>query len=162
MHALSRLVPILTACTIIGCAVPPHPTPRTSAGMSAPQVASSSFLEAIGFYSRRERGFGYFIDRKRIDARDPARLADVLRMVPGVRLDPATGRVRMRRGSAGSRCPVQFYLDGVPAYRLHPDEVAVQDVAGVEVYRGPSEIPIAFLRGTASCGVIAIWTRRGR
>jgi len=42
------------------------------------------------------------------------------------------------------------------------DEIAeVFDVAAVEVYRTPAEIPPEFNGPNAGCGVIVLWTRQG-
>jgi len=38
--------------------------------------------------------------------------------------------------------------------------VRPEDIAGLAVYRGPSEVPVEYASGS-SCGVIQIWTRRG-
>ena len=72
---------------------------------------------------------------------------------------------------AENDCPVIFYLDGVrlnnssdrslerveAIYRL-----PVELIEAVEVYRGASELPAEFGGSDARCGVVVVWTRRGR
>jgi hypothetical protein len=41
------------------------------------------------------------------------------------------------------------------------DLVPASDVAAVEVYRSPAEVPPEFNGPNAGCGVVVIWTRRG-
>lgn len=36
------------------------------------------------------------------------------------------------------------------------------DVEAIEVFAGSSQIPAEFGGSTAGCGVIALWTKRGR
>jgi hypothetical protein len=39
--------------------------------------------------------------------------------------------------------------------------VLPHEVAGIEVYRGPSEIPAEYQGADARCGAIVIWTHGG-
>jgi hypothetical protein len=36
------------------------------------------------------------------------------------------------------------------------------NITAVEIYRGPAETPGEFLDSDAQCGVVLVWTRRGR
>jgi hypothetical protein len=50
-------------------------------------------------------------------------------------------------------------------YQLDPDigwGQPVGAIQGVEIYRGAAEVPGEFSGTDASCGVIVIWTKRGR
>lgn len=119
-------------------------------------------LELTGFDRRKARGFGTFITREQIEARQPQRMSDVLRSVPGVHL-ASTGfsdsRASMLRSTPSRRCPIQYYMDGVQVFAFNIDDVRPHDIEGLEIYKGASEIPPDFNRGTALCGVIVIWTR---
>jgi len=125
------------------------------------------------FYERRERGEGYFVTRAEFERFAPVRMSDVLRTVPGIRLlcSGNTCNFEMSRSapslwadptSAGG-CPPQVYVDGA---RWRSDgwldlDFSPAEVAAVEVYRGPSEVPTRFGGGQrARCGVIVIWTRK--
>lgn len=123
----------------------------------------AEYLERSGFDRRRRTGAGQFLTRADIEKRRPMFLSDALRQIAGIRFQPQ----RVRGGSyvtmsrTGTRfCPVQYFVDGTligPGYNI--DEIRADDVQGVEVYRGASEVPPEFNRRTAACGVIAVWTR---
>ena len=54
-------------------------------------------------------------------------------------------------------CEMDVWLDGKRS-TMQVDDIAVPDIAAIEVYSGPATTPAAF--GSGYCGVIAIWTRR--
>jgi Carboxypeptidase regulatory-like domain/TonB-dependent Receptor Plug Domain len=134
----------------------------------------SPALALAGFYDRRSRGFGAFAERDEIQRWLPHTISDVLRRMPGVSItaNPNYGRsgppVDFRRYLIGMRgCGnIMFFLDGTslgstadPAFDL--DLVAdAMDVAAVEAYRGPSEIPLQFNVTNSLCGVVLLWTER--
>lgn len=122
----------------------------------------AEYLERSGFDRRRKTGLGSFITRAELERRNPSFLSDALRAVPGINFQPNTMRgdayVSMVR--AGRPCPIQYFVDGQligPGFNI--DEIAAGDVEGLEIYRGASQVPPEFNRRTASCGVIAVWTR---
>jgi hypothetical protein len=139
---------------------------------------AAALLPAMqGFEERRTRGKGHFFNRAEIARMQPRVLTDVLRRVPGVQVGAATGgsfggneMVRMDRaiGATGMRqCPVLFYINGMP-FQITGDMsinqyVAPEEVIGVEIYSGSSQIPSEFQAGlmNSRCGVIVIWTRVG-
>jgi hypothetical protein len=140
-----------------------------------------------GFYQRRQTwgregmGFGHFLDRAAIERRNAFRVVDILRDIPGVRIESRGGRlpseITLRSvtsiGDMGLRCSPLIFLDGVLAASGSPDVeipgvnpgahidelVSVADLAGVEVYPGLTA-PAEFLRGNL-CGVIVLWTGGG-
>lgn len=133
----------------------------------------SRYLAQAGFYDRKKGGVGSFITREEIANRRPNQLSDVLRMVPGLRFDPAgTGRRNSTVSSRSTgRCQPVLVLDGVltavggelgrSRWSIPMDDaVNVHDIEGIEVYRGSSEIPTQFNIHTGDCGVLVIWTRR--
>lgn len=82
-----------------------------------------------------------------------------------------------------TQCAPHVYIDGVRVTHISrgggrtdrklddPPEVEAADalnmvdpmsIAALEIYRGPAETPAEFLDSDARCGVILIWTRRGR
>jgi len=67
--------------------------------------------------------------------------------------------------AGGGGCPISYWVDGI---RFYPDdrrginEIIVSDVEAVEVYRRASETPAEFLDSDSRCGVVVIWTKRGR
>lgn len=121
-----------------------------------------SVLETRGFNRRRDGGFGAFLTREEIERSRPFNLSSALRGVPGIVVIPgpfSDARVAMRRSMGTGRCPIQYFVDGMLVSGFNIDDVRPGDVEGIEIYRGASEIPPEFNRGSALCGVIVIWTR---
>jgi hypothetical protein len=130
-----------------------------------------------GFYRRMETGVGgVYLSRQEIEARNPARITDLLVDVPGIRLQQAPDRLgqlmvvsfnRTLRGRGGGDCPVQVFVDGILASRgqrgVPLDELASPNaLEGMEVYRGLASLPAEFVTPDARCGVVILWTRRSR
>jgi hypothetical protein len=109
------------------------------------------------FYERKSRsGWGSFIDREQIERRNPVRMSDMLRTMPGVRVfTTRNGRNLVRlRG-----CAPTLWLDGMALRGTEVDDVVFpRDVAGVEVYRGSAGTPVQFM-DMNGCGAIVVWTR---
>lgn len=117
-------------------------------------------LEA--FERRRSMGLGHFIGPEEVEQQQPERSSDLLRDVPGLRVSTASygsSRVEMVRQSPP--CRPTLFIDGleVPGGRI--DDISPMDVLAVEIYRGSSEIPVAYSRTAGRCGVILVWTRTG-
>lgn len=110
------------------------------------------------FYRRAANGPGYFITREDIEDRPISRPTDILRRVPG--LDIGARRMGRTSVTMGRRdgCVPDFYLDGARAPYFDIDNLEPMDIAGIEIYRGNSEVPIRF-KHRDRCGVIVIWTR---
>lgn len=138
-------------------------------------IDTSPFLD--NFRERVRHGLGVYITRDDIERRRPMYVTDLLRDLPGVRLE-ATGAgsrpvVQMAR-SSGSACATRIFVDGLllnptmhtpsgprsDVFRID-DVVAPGSVEGIEVYRGNSGVPAEFMTTDVQCGIIAIWTRRG-
>jgi outer membrane receptor for ferrienterochelin and colicin len=101
---------------------------------------------------------GMYITRDEIRAKGYMSMGDALRTVQGVRVNcGATDcSVRMARSTAG--CGPTYYVDGRLA-RNFAETTPINDVQGIEVYRGAAEMPGEFAGDGAMCGVIVIWTR---
>lgn len=148
-----------------------HPLPLGLEPLEVTVEAEVARLAAVGYYERKEVGFGYFVEREEIRRTGPMLLTDILRRLPGVSvswssptgLNPA---LLMRGGGAGA-CSPTLYIDGVIVARgggarqrpVRPDDwVVPEDVEAVEVYPGLASVPIRF-QALAECGVLLIWTR---
>ena len=109
---------------------------------------------------RKSEGRGRYITRTEIERRNVATLPEVMRMVPGVRVECRSNlvcAVRMMRAPRG--CNPAFFMDGIPADPAIAYLTPLQEVEGVEVYTGPAETPPELESGQARCGVVVIWTR---
>lgn len=110
---------------------------------------------------RRVAGTGRFFGPSDLAKRPPMRIGDVLRMVPGVRVVPATygERIQMRALNFNSWCTPDVWLDGI---RVQGDNnvesmVSVDDIRAIEVYASPQTVPAQFTSLTG-CGVFLMWT----
>jgi len=135
-------------------------------------VARIQRLQRAGFYDRASSGFGHFIPEEKIVDRQPRHTSDILHGVPGISISPSRrgagsfdiiitrARTRLR-----GPCRPRFIVDGktvatssdatfdLDAY------VTPEEIAGIEIYRGPAETPAAFGGPESACGVIVIWTK---
>lgn len=124
--------------------------------LSTPRVPR---LERLGFYKRKEIGWGYFINREEIRERHPTWVTDLIRGLPGVRI--AYDELGVPKGAYLRNCLLSVVLDGVPVTvdpntLVHPSEIE-----GMEVYPSVVGVPAQYRRGLAGpCGTILIWTRR--
>ena len=131
------------------------------------------------FYERRERlgrtlGLGRFLGPEDLERRAVVgSAAALLETMPGVRTRSSEWsnwrhvQLRVDGACANPRMhPPKLYIDGgvVRGGTLEALNVMVSagDLAGVEIYRRPSEIPAEFSGPDAACGVIVLWTKRGR
>jgi protocatechuate 3,4-dioxygenase beta subunit len=111
---------------------------------------------------RRRRGFGHFIMREELERHPSARVTDVLRRVPGVRVysSPTGGVVTFARGESFSGpCRPTVFLDG---HRLGSGEdldflASVSSLEAIEVYTSATQAPLEYWGG--GCGAIVLWTR---
>lgn len=114
------------------------------------------------FYRHRDAGNGgYFFNRRELDAARVYRVSDVLRRVPGVRLIPdRSGRVHLRMARSLS-CPPDVWVDGMRLEGMNIDDLSLQDVEALEIYRGPAGLPPEYNNrlGRPGCGTVVIWTR---
>ena len=120
-----------------------------------------------GFYQRRDQGIGSFVTREKLEAEQPARLTDLIRQLPGVKIRSTPGvRNAVRFRLADVRCWPLVWLDGLPLaggeYDL--DLLPPNSIEGIEVYSGMSRIPSQFLdsRVRGTCGAIVVWSREGQ
>lgn len=108
------------------------------------------------FHRRQKNGAGFYITWKEIHDKGYSRLGDVLRGVRGVQVicRPNDCLIQMSRSSG---CPPAIWVDGRPS-DFYGANTAVGDVYGMEVYRGPSELPGEFTTN-GMCGAIVLWTK---
>lgn len=114
------------------------------------------------FEERKRAGRGVFITQDQIETSNAATMADLLRGVPGVRLNCRSGNctAQMTRGARGV-CAADWVVDGLPATFSATPALPVVGIVAVEIYRSPVEAPAEFLKSDSQCGIIAIWTKSG-
>lgn len=145
------------------------------------------FLADMGYYFRKDRGLGHFIERLDIQQYRPHVLTDIIRRTPGLTIQGLglsadvlmTGSFRAGgwkerpimggSGTGGLDCNPAVFVDGALVrpggqgnrqYTPFNEIVSPEQVEAVEVYRRGSEVPARFSGEWATCGVIAIWTTR--
>jgi len=113
----------------------------------------------VDFERRRERGIGAFLRWDEIKKKNYGTLGDAARSIRGVKLQCDQREfecgIRMARTP---NCPPKWYVDGV-LVQFFTENTPIRDVYGVEVYRGPSEMPAEFTGSDAGCGVLVVWTK---
>ncbi|HEU4993576.1 MAG TPA: carboxypeptidase-like regulatory domain-containing protein [Gemmatimonadaceae bacterium] len=141
------------------------------------------------FEERRRIGIGHFITQDDLARQHGRLLADVLRRVPGLVIQPGTGSEQWVANSRGqstivlnrtpdrfarargakAACYADIYVDGTLVYGGRKDEplfdinqLIVQDIAGIEYYAGAAQLPARFQRTGATCGALLVWTRAER
>jgi hypothetical protein len=120
---------------------------------SAVQSGAAGFQQRAALLDRL--GGGEAFTRAQIDQRNPVRLSQLMSGGSGTRVRGDS--VMFRRG--GVPCRPQVLVDGM-TYSAGVVDLPVDIIEGVEVYRGPSQIPSEY-RDRAACGIILLWTRRG-
>lgn len=117
---------------------------------------------AARFYQRMENGNGRFITREQIDRRNPVRVTDMLRSLPGVNIRPsrlASNTVYLR----GQRCTPFIWIDNTPAMAgyVDLDNFEPSTLEGIEVYQSAANAPVELSvpNHVTACGMIVLWTR---
>ena len=118
-----------------------------------------------GFYQRMASGGGRYFNRADIARRAPQRMTELLREVPGIRIESTRSfqnNVRIR----GARCGPAVWLDGqvLGGGEVDLDSFDLQSFEGIEVYSGAATVPVEFqrnMRSYSNCGAVLLWSRRG-
>lgn len=116
-----------------------------------------------GFERRRRRGHGYFLGPAEIRRLRARQSTDVLRAVPGLRIGADGGaQVSVRTGRTAGECRPTIWINGQPLMGYDVNNIPIDELLAVEVFRGRSEIPARFLLpGDEQCAAIVAWTRTG-
>ena len=129
-----------------------------------PIVVEAQTLRAdrslAGFYERKKSGFGRYYTLADLKRR-PLETLQALLLESGVRVRCRIGQCLALGSDGGRVCAMSLFVDGL---RMPPDYLnlaRVDELAGVEVYRVPVEVPAEFWSGLRSpCGAVAMWSRR--
>jgi hypothetical protein len=140
----------------------PQPLVLDSIVVAARNEKAVRHLASVGFYERKDQGFGHFIGPEDIEKRTLFDHADLLRTIPGVRTQngPFGTLVLFRRGSR--ECVPATYVDGarLPDSTALEQVVAVEDVGAVELYTRATMTPLEWGGTMGGCGALLIWTRK--
>jgi hypothetical protein len=163
-------------------------SPVAVQGVTAVGRKENRLLAMGGFYRRKETGMGTFLTREDIANTGAMRTSEVFRRVRGIRVVPAGGDtyklqtvrygVSMSQSTGGvSRggrrgreiaasnfvCEMLVFVDGIQQQQLDGiDDIQMESVEAIEVYRGAGEIPAEYKVMNATCGVVVVWTRSSR
>lgn len=114
------------------------------------------------FERRQSAGHGRFITREDIVRRNPMRIMDMIRFLPGVRSDCRGFTCQIRLNQDPTGCPPAIFMDDQHTNIAVLDNTPPMDIEGLEIYRGPAETPPELNNEIARCGgAIVLWTRRG-
>jgi Carboxypeptidase regulatory-like domain/TonB-dependent Receptor Plug Domain len=117
------------------------------------------------FYYRRAQGIaGVFFTKDEIRAQRASTPSDLMRTTAGVRFVRVPSGKGIRFASAGGMrrgdCQPVVWIDGQAAPGMELDDIPLNDIEGIELYRGVSTTPGQFWRsGASQCGAIVIWSR---
>jgi len=127
-----------------------------------------------GFEHRLARANGgTFYTRDDIEQRRPVVVSDLVRRTPGVRVVDSMG-VRLFASARGNKvvdgargrrsvpCIMRVGVDGqVMEWGFSADQVAPNEIYGIEVYSGPATVPREYASQVVDgfCGLVMIWTR---
>lgn len=149
-----------------------HPFPLAIDGLEIEVDGAVARLVEVGFYERRARGFGYFLERDELGDHAGGTLTEWFRRIPVVDvIESVSSRLPGERALVMSRngrsCEPTLYVDGRltghggegPPPPISPYEPWVPgDLQAVEVYTTISGRPIEF-QVVGSCGLVLLWTR---
>ena len=120
-------------------------------------------LDKVGFNMRKKSGAGYFLDTDRIARMHAFYVADILRMVPGLRVTSGPRGEPIVTSPRGLSSCVEYWVDDVPFHEMEPGDVnnfiSGGEIVAAEVYQS-GLAPAQYVRpGGASCTTIVLWTR---
>jgi hypothetical protein len=138
-------------------------------------------LAIRGFYERQaevERGInhGFFITPEELDQRPAAKVTDLLRQFPAIRVGRVVESGTRRSGlqpQGVDGCRMEIYVDGARFYNLGlqrnylppnsglfiDEQVTTNTIAAIEVYPRSVTAPPKYQSLNGTCGVMLIWTK---
>jgi hypothetical protein len=143
----------------------PKPIELDSIKVAVERVETYRILEMAGFNERVSSGFGHFITPEEIRRRNPRYHFELFRNTPGVRVTGAGLMGTMIEFTVGSvrgpTCTPRVFVDGILVIADQGLEavVEVDQIAGVEIYSRPSQVPLQWGGSDSTCGALLFWTR---
>ncbi len=157
-------------------------------GQITVEARMGEILADIGFFERRKRFNGFFVDPNEMRYRHPTRTSDIFERAPGAKLSNAISGGRKLRFTRAEDCTPNVYVDGVlvineptlqrkigtsrtgitraneAAAEIFTetdrgiDEVGIRQIAAVEAYATGAQAPPPWNGTGSSCGVVLFWT----
>lgn len=133
-------------------------------GQKLSAVAVQARAEALmpryaDFERRRERKMGAFLRWDDLNQGAYASVGDALRQIRGVRIKCNQATFECFAYMARTpQCQPIWFVDGIEVRSFH-ENTPIRDVYGVEVYRGPGEVPGEYSGSNSACGAIVLWTK---
>ncbi|HJP60130.1 MAG TPA: carboxypeptidase-like regulatory domain-containing protein [Gemmatimonadaceae bacterium] len=119
-------------------------------------------LDKTGFNMRKKSAAGYFLDADRIAKMHAFYVADILRMVPGLRVVSGPRGEPIVTSPRDLHSCVDYWVDDVPFHEIEPGDVNNfingGEIVAVEVYQS-GLAPPQYTRGGMGCTTIVLWTR---
>lgn len=113
----------------------------------------------VDFERRRQRRLGAYFRWEELKKGGYGSVGDALRTVRGVRIKCSQETFECFAFMARTpQCQPAWWIDGVEVGSFH-ENTPIPDIYGIEIYRGPGEVPGEFSGSTAGCGVIVVWTK---
>ncbi len=127
-------------------------------------AAQKTFLTNHGFYRRKESERGTFLDPAIVERKaTKAKLAtDILIGIPGVSIyknAPQLRGCRTLQENGDIPGAGRIFIDGVEGGADMMWSLQPNDILAIEVYIGPSQIPLQYGGTNSTCGVLLIWTK---
>ena len=117
----------------------------------------------VEFNERRRLGVGHFLDSTDIAKGPGTRMSEKLRHLPGLsiycRSTECTLSSTRGQSSLSQRCTVGVGIDGALVGGFNINWLQPSEVAAVEWYAGPAQMPARFNTTRNACGFLMIWTR---
>jgi carboxypeptidase family protein len=115
------------------------------------------------FYERRKLGPGQFLTQDEIEKQNAVRASDLFGRFLGLRITADGRRAFSLRDTPAHPCPVAAMVDGIARDENFGNLPSPKEIAAVEFFAGPSEIPLQYKSTVKNnwCGLILIWTRDG-
>lgn len=119
-------------------------------------------LDKVGFNTRKKSGAGYFLDSDRIARMHAFYVADILRMVPGLRVVSGPRGEQVVTSPRDIHPCVDYWVDDVPFHEIEPGDVnnfiSGGEIVAAEIYQS-GLAPPQYTRGGMGCTTIVLWTR---
>jgi hypothetical protein len=138
--------------------------PLQFSGTKLPELEVKARVQRLApryseFERRRGLGMGAYFRWDEIKDRGFSSVGDALRSVRGVKIRCDQAAFECHAVMARTpQCFPTWWIDGVETRSFH-ENTPIRDIYGIEIYRGPGEVPADYGGSNAGCGTIVMWTK---